>query len=128
NYKGFKLAARVDRIDLKKDEIVLIDYKTSKSAEESENYPYELQTTFYFLWAKENFKGKNIKAIIWDIFNSKKIEGVIKSQTLDEVLEKLPKRVKEAEDIVYQLDGKEKIKTVGEICRYCEYKTACGRE
>jgi len=128
NYKGLDLAARVDRIDLKNDEIVLIDYKTSKSAESSENYPYELQTTFYFLWAKENFRGKNIKTIIWDIFNSKKIEGVIKTKTLDDVLSNLPKKVREAEDIVYEINGKEKTKTAGEICKYCEYKTACGRE
>jgi len=127
-YKGVELAARVDRIDLKNDEVVLIDYKTSKSAESSENYPYELQTTFYHLWAKENFKGKSVKTVIWDIYNAKKIEGVVKTEVLDKVLENLPRKVKAAEDIVYELNGKERTKTAGEICKFCEYKTACGRE
>jgi hypothetical protein len=128
NYNGFELAARVDRIDLKKDEVVLIDYKTSKSAENSEKYPYELQSTFYYLFAKENFKDKEIKVIIWDIFNKKPIEAKLKVDVLDEVLKNLPKYVKEAEDIVYEIDGKEKVKKARDICKYCEYKIACGRE
>ena len=124
-YKGYELAARIDRIDEDDKEIVLIDYKTSKSAEKSENYIYEFQTTFYYLWAKNKYKNKNIKTYIWDIGESKLIEGVIKIELLDEVLDNMPKEVKEAEDII--IDEKV-IKKASDICRYCPYVVACGKE
>ena len=50
---------------IKKDEIILIDYKTSQKAQKNEKYPYEFQTTFYYLWAKEKYPDKKIKTIIW---------------------------------------------------------------
>jgi len=126
-YENVELAARVDRIDIKKDEIVLIDYKTSKDAQKNEKYPFEFQTTFYYLWAKEKFPDKKIKTVIWDISEGKKIEGIIKEDILKEVLNNLPNKVREAEDIVYEIDGK-RIKKASDICRYCEYKIACGRD
>jgi RecB family exonuclease len=124
-YKKAELAARVDRIDIKKDEVVLIDYKTSKSAKVNEDYPYDFQTTFYYLWAKENYPDKNIKTVIWDIYSTKKIEGIIKEDILKKVLNNLPNKVKEAEDI---LNEEKIIKKASEICKYCEYKVACGRD
>jgi hypothetical protein len=127
-YNGIELAAIVDRIDEKEDEVVLIDYKTSKDAEKNEKYPYELQTTFYYLWAKAEYPNKKIKTVIWDIREGKKIDGIIKEDILKEVLNNLPKKVKEAEDIVYEIDGKENIKKASDICKFCEYKVACGRD
>ncbi len=128
NYQGFELMARVDRIDLKENEVVLIDYKTSKTIKDDEKYPYELQTTFYYLWAKENFKDKKIKVVIWDIYNKELVDANIKVEILNKVLKNLPTSTKEAEDIVYEVEGKEKIKKASDICRYCEYKIACGRD
>ena len=127
-FENKKLRAKIDRIDITEKEIILIDYKTSKSANETENYIYDFQTTFYFLWAKERFKNKNIKTIIWDIYNANKIEGVLKIDKLKEILNNLPNEVKEAEDIVYLSGKKEKIKKVMEICKYCDYKVACKGE
>jgi RecB family exonuclease len=127
-FEGKELAARVDRIDIKENEVVLIDYKTSKSAKDSEKYPFEFQTTFYYLWAKEKFPGKEIKTLIWDIATPQKIEGILKLDKLSEVLNDLPKKVREAEDIVYEIDSKEKTKKAEDICRYCEYAVACGRD
>jgi len=111
----------------------LIDYKTSKSALEDELlYPYEFQTTFYYLWAKENFIDFEIKTIIWDLQNSKKIEGNIKIEELKKVLSSLPKQVKEAEDIVIKIIDnnreKEVTKKASDICKWCEYKIACGKD
>ena len=127
-YENTELGARVDRIDIKKDEIILIDYKTSQKAQKNEKYPYEFQTTFYYLWAKEKYPDKKIKTIIWDIYNTEKIEGVIKEDVLKKVLKNLLNKVKEAEDIVYEVDGKEKVKKASEICKYCEYSVACERD
>jgi len=132
-YENKYLAARVDRIDIQKSQVVLIDYKTSKSALEDELfYPYEFQTTFYYLWAKENFIDFEIKTIIWDLQNSKKIEGNIKIEELKKVLSSLPKQVKEAEDIVIKIIDnnreKEVTKKASDICKWCEYKIACGKD
>jgi len=123
-YKGYKLACRVDRIDEDENEIVLIDYKTSTSAKKSEEYIYEFQTTFYYLWAKQNYPNKKIKTYIWDIATPEKFEGKIKIEKLDEVLENLPKEVKEAEDIEFE-GGKRK---AVDICKYCPYVEACGKD
>ena len=127
-YEGVELAARVDRIDIKDDEVVLIDYKTSKNAIKNEKYPYEFQTTFYYLWAKEKFPDKRIKTIIWDLYEGEMIEGIIKEDILKKVLKKLPNKAQKAEDIIFEIDDKEFIKKKSEICKYCEYQVACGRD
>ncbi len=127
-YEGVELAARVDRIDIKDDEVVLIDYKTSKNALKNEKYPYEFQTTFYYLWAKEKFPDKNIRTVIWDLYEGQMIEGIIKEDILKNVLKKLPNKVKEAEDIIFEIDDKEFVKKRNDICKYCEYQIACGRD
>jgi len=124
-YEGVELAAIVDRIDINDDEIVLIDYKTSKSAAKKEKYIYEFQTTFYKLWAQKKFSTKKIKTYIWDLDAVKLIEGEIKEEILKDVLKKLPNRVKEAEDIIYE---DKVIKKAQDICRYCPYVVACGRD
>lgn len=125
DYEGKTLKARVDRINENEKEVILIDYKTSKDADKKEKYIYEFQTTFYYLYAKSFYKDKSIKTYIWDINNSKLIEGVIKEDILRDVLNNLPNRVKEAEDII--VDNKI-VKKATDICKYCEYKVACGRD
>ena len=132
-YKGHILGCRIDRIDISDKEIVLIDYKTSKNAQANEEYIYDFQTTFYYLWAKQNYLDKEIKTYIWDIYTPKLIEGDIKIDMLDEVLKNLPNRVKESEDILieYEKNGeiKEKVlKKASDICKYCPYIVACGKD
>jgi ATP-dependent helicase/nuclease subunit B len=127
-FDGKQLAAKVDRIDIKENEIVLIDYKTSKNAQSTENYVYDFQTTFYHLWAKnkcEFCKNKEIKTVIWDIFNVRKIDGVLKIDELREILDNLPKKVKMAEDVMV---GENIVKKSSDICKWCDYKIACGRD
>ena len=123
-YEGVQLAARVDRIDENDSEIVLIDYKTSKNAGEKEKYIYEYQTTFYHLWASINHPQKKVKTYIWDLDNVKMVEGVFKDD-LEDVLNNLPTQIKEAEDI--KVEDKV-IKKASQICEYCPYIVACGRD
>ena len=124
-FNSKRLAARVDRIDINDEEVVLIDYKTSKSASKKEEYPYEFQTTFYYLFAKKQYPGKKIKTLIWDIYEGKVKEGVIKEEILKDVLENLPIKVSGPNDLI--IDGKI-VKKAIDICKYCPYKIACGRE
>ena len=118
-----ELSAKVDRVDLYQNEIVLIDYKTGK-VDNLLKHPYEFQPTFYYLWAKENYPDKNIKVIYWDIQNVQKVEAKIMVDELNEVLNNLPDYAREAEDIV--VDEKV-IKKASDICKWCDYKVACGR-
>ncbi|MEO1928306.1 MAG: PD-(D/E)XK nuclease family protein [Nautiliaceae bacterium] len=127
-FEGVLLKAKVDRVDVFDKKVVFIDYKTSKESKKNEEYINDFQTTFYYLLAKKHFPNKEIEIVIWDIKETKKEKGVIKLKELKEVLNSLPKKVKEASDIVYEVDGKEKIKKASEICRFCDYKVACGRD
>jgi len=118
-----ELSAKVDRVDLYQNEIVLIDYKTGK-IDNLLKHPYEFQPTFYYLWAKENYPDKNIKVIYWDIKNGEKVEAKIMVDELNETLKNLPNYAKEAEDII--VDEKV-VKKANDICKWCDYKVACGR-
>jgi hypothetical protein len=120
-----ELCAFVDRIDIYGNSIILIDYKTSNNAKKNEEYIYEFQTTFYYLYAKEKFPDKEIKTIIWDIKNGKKIEGNLKIDELRSALKNLPSVVQESKDI---LVDEKVLKRAVDICRYCDYKIACGRD
>ena len=124
-FNGVKLGARIDRIDENHNEIILIDYKTSTKAKENEKYGYDFQTTFYYLWAKKHYQ-KEIKTYIWDIYKGELIEGIIKEEELKEVLNNLPKEVREAQDIEFP-DGKN-MKKATDICKYCPYLVACGKD
>ena len=107
----------------------MIDYKTSSNAIDKERFIYNFQTTFYNLFAKE--QSKKFRVVLWDIKEGKKIDGIIKEDELKKVLNNLPQRVKEAEDITYQyIDSRgkltDKTKKKSDICKYCDYKKACG--
>ena len=124
-YYGLNLAAIVDRIDENDNEICLIDYKTSKNASKKEEYIYEFQTTFYYLWAKSLYPNKEIKTYIWDLDSVKMVNGIIKEDILKEVLKNLPNRVSMSKDIVFE---DRVIKKAKDICYFCPYKVACGRD
>ncbi len=127
-FEGVLLKAKVDRVDVFDKKVVFIDYKTSKDSKKNEEYINDFQTTFYYLLAKKHFPDKEIEIVIWDIKETKKEKGVIKLKELKEVLNSLPRKVKEASDIVYEVDGKKRVKKASEVCRFCDYKVACGRD
>jgi hypothetical protein len=124
-FEGVLLKAVPDRVDIKEREVVFIDYKTSKDAKKNEDYINEFQTTFYYLLGKKYFPNKEIKTKIWDIKEAKVVDGVIKLDRLKEVIKKLPNKTKKAEDIFF--DGKRVKKSI-DICKFCDYKVACGRD
>ncbi len=122
-FEGKLLSAKVDRADMINNKITMIDYKTSKNVD---NEFYDFQMSFYYLWAKEKFKDKDIEVAFYKINDkSEKITAKLKIEELKEVLNNLPTKVREAEDIVI---NDKIIKKAFDICRYCEYKTACMKE
>jgi len=120
--KFSNFACKVDRIDIQKDKITLIDYKTG-NVEKLLKYPYEFQLTFYYLWAKDKYK--NIVVGYYDIQNGKFIEDKPKIEILEEVLKNLPTKVEMAKDII--INNKIE-KRASAICKYCQYNVACKRD
>ncbi len=120
NFENFRLSARADRIDINDNKITIIDYKTSSKVDQ---YAFDFQMTFYYLWAKQNYPDKEINIVFYQLnehFN--KINAKLKTEELKEILKKLPNKVKEAEDII--IDEKI-IAKKNDICKYCIYKSAC---
>ncbi|WP_201352705.1 PD-(D/E)XK nuclease family protein [Hydrogenimonas urashimensis] len=119
-YGGFRLSSRADRIDLGEDVVRLIDYKTTKHLDKTLSDANDFQLLFYWLWAKETFPGHRVEAIYYDLYNVKKqkIDLHGKAEELDRVLAVLNER----ETFDYPMTDDLK------MCRYCDYKTACGRE
>ncbi len=119
-YGGFRLASRVDRIDLGEDLVRLIDYKTTKHLDKTIADENDYQLLFYWLWAKENFPDHRIEAIYYDLFNVKMEKIAVHERVAD--FEALLRSLREGETVDYGMTEEEK------RCRYCDYSTACGRD
>ncbi|WP_300363304.1 PD-(D/E)XK nuclease family protein [Hydrogenimonas sp.] len=119
-YGGFRLASRVDRIDLGEDLVRLIDYKTTKHLDKTIADENDYQLLFYWLWAKENFPDHRIEAIYYDLFNVKMEKIAVHERVAD--FEALLRSLREDETVDYRMTEEEK------RCRYCDYSTACGRD
>ena len=117
------LSAKFDRLDIYKNKIVVIDYKTGK-IDNVLKHPYEFQLTFYYLGAKQKYPNKEIITGYWDIPNAKFVEVKPKIDELNEVLKNLPNKVEMSKDI--ELDEKV-VKKAHDICKWCDYKIGCGR-
>ena len=122
-YEGKLLSAKIDRADMLDNKVTMIDYKTSKEVDKE---IYDFQMTFYYLWAKEKFKNKDIEIVFYKINDkAEKINASLKIEKLKEVLNNLPKKSTNAKDIIV---NDKIIKKASDICKYCEYKTACMKE
>ena len=119
-YRGFRLASRVDRVDLGEGVIRLIDYKTTKHLDKTIADANDFQLLFYWLWAKEKFPAHRIEAVYYDLYH-------VKMEKIE-----VHERVAAFDALLDALRGNERIEyTMAEdlkVCRYCDYKTACGRE
>ena len=124
SFEGIELYCIVDRIDITKNSITLIDYKTGK-LENVLKHPYEFQLTFYYLWAKKHYPNLKIITAYWDIQKAKFVEEEPKLEQLSEVLKNLPNRVEDAKDII--VDEKV-VKKWQSICQWCDYSISCERD
>jgi CRISPR/Cas system-associated exonuclease Cas4 (RecB family) len=119
-YGGFRLASRVDRVDLGEDLVRLIDYKTSKHLDKTIADENDFQLLFYWLWAKENFPDHRIEAVYYDLYNVK-MERIAVHERM-EAFDTLLRALREEETVEYGMTEDRK------LCTYCDYRTACGRE
>jgi RecB family exonuclease len=122
-FNGKKLYAKIDRVDITDTEVRVIDYKTGDISKVL-THPYDFQLTFYYLWAKATYPDKKVVVAYYDIKNAEYIEAPIKIDELKDVLDSLPNISTKAKDIKTE---KKSIKWI-DICRWCEYNIACGRD
>lgn len=116
--KGFDFTCKVDRIDSQDSKIRIIDYKYKKNFKaETEGF---LQLLIYKLAFCEEFSGKEIECLYYDLYNNKTYAMDSKSESearelLDKALDELNGEV----DFAY-CDDKN-------ACQYCDYKYLCNR-
>jgi len=115
----FILSAKADRIDLGRNEVRVIDYKSGKNLKRKIAEGDDHQAAFYALWAKEHYPALEIKAIYEDLYESKEIE--IESEKSIESLLELIDTLPQEETISYPKTDET------HRCIFCDYKTACGR-
>ena len=118
NFDEFKLAGVIDRIDERKGEWVIIDYKTGK--EEKPHFMKEdLQLPIYSLAAQEIF-GKKVRKV-----------GRYYLKTLNEIIiefsdDELEQSKDNVETIAKQMFADEEFAPKTSIlCNYCDFKDIC---
>ena len=123
NISGYKIAGKIDRVDIKEGKFILLDYKTGKIRLTTSNTlqnEVDFQMEFYYLLAKQN-GFKEIDEVAFYDLNSGKI--------LSETLLKDKLSLLESKFLLLQkeechFEMSEDMKS----CRYCPYVMLCRRD
>jgi RecB family exonuclease len=122
-YNGLKLMGRVDRVDIKGNNLFIIDYKIKENIKLDTIKTYEnsrdFQLEFYYLFMKHKYQYQIDSAYVYDVKNAKLVEEV----TLFEKLAMLDEKLEEFKAPSIEISKCED----KSICRYCTYKTLCDR-
>lgn len=123
-YEGINIHGQIDRVDVHEGKFVVYDYKTGsvklpkRIVEKQEHNIVDFQLEFYYLMLKDI---KPIESLYYvDIKNGKYVEETL----LDEKLLLLKDIFQTLKEPRHNFVMCEKTS----ICRFCEYKTICGRE
>ncbi len=118
-FEGFTLSAKIDRVDLSQSMVRTIDYKTSRKVENTVADENDFQLLFYRLWAESVYPDKRLETLYWDLYNG--VEITVDPSERKERLKKLLNELAVMQKIRFEKTDDES------ACRYCDYKTACGR-
>ncbi len=118
--EGFRLSARVDRIDETPRSLRIIDYKTTRNIKKTVEDPHDFQLLFYENWARQHHPDKVAMPLYVDLFDTAWIEPDLKEKR-----ERLTK-------ILTDLSGPDRVDFTKtderDRCRFCDYKSVCGRD
>jgi CRISPR/Cas system-associated exonuclease Cas4 (RecB family)/DNA-directed RNA polymerase subunit N (RpoN/RPB10) len=119
-YGDFRLDSRIDRIDIGKDIVRLIDYKSGKNISKTKEDERDFQLLFYRLWAEERYPSHEILTIYMDLYTPR-----------EEVVDERPGDRERLSGILSEISAKETMDydmtTEIKECTYCDYAIACGR-
>lgn len=122
SFAGMKLMGAIDRIDIKDNALVVLDYKTGSYptfSEKNFSEATDFQLEFYYLLASE------LKEVSSCGYYDLKETKIVLESFLKEKLNVLQSHIKDLlmiEDVNFELC--EDVKN----CQFCEYKIMCGRE
>jgi RecB family exonuclease len=119
-FAGFELSSKIDRVDLGETVVRLIDYKTTRSIDKTVEDENDFQLLFYRLWAESVYPNRRIETLYWDIYGGKVV--TVDTTPQKERLEEILSGLKQEKRMEYAMTDEVK------ACRYCDYKTACGRD
>ena len=123
NINGYKIAGKIDRVDIKEGKFVLLDYKTGKinvATSKTLQNAVDFQMEFYYLLAKQNGFDDIDEVAFYDLNSGK----ILKETLLEDKLSLLEKKFLLLEKKEYNFEMSEDIKN----CRYCPYTILCGRD
>ncbi len=119
-FEGFTLSAKIDRVDVGAGRVRAVDYKTSANVKKLLEEENDYQLLFYRLWAESAYPDADIETLYLDLYRGTQIR--VESSEREERLKELLGRLLGPKSVQYT-----KTDDISE-CRYCIYKTACGRE
>ena len=120
-YKGAKLIGKIDRVDKRDNEVLVLDYKTGSYTLYNKNNFSEakdFQLEFYYLLASGI---GNVSCSFYDLKEIKKVPELF----LEEKLELLGSHLKDLqniEEVDFEMCEDKK------FCLFCDYKVLCARE
>ena len=120
-FAGATLVGQIDRIDKRKNEVYVLDYKTGSYTLNNKNNftdAIDFQLEFYYLLAAS--LGNVVGCAFYDLKESTIIEEPFLNEKLA-ILESNIKDLLSIESVDFDLCEDEK------HCTYCDYKTMCGR-
>lgn len=119
-HKGFKLTGKIDRIDIKENQLYVLDYKsgkvpktTKKSLENSTDF--QLQFYYHLVSSFKDVYG----AYYYDLTNT----TIVDDDFFEEKLVLLDERLEELKKPIHTFNKTDDIKK----CKYCPYKLICNR-
>jgi RecB family exonuclease len=118
NMDGHEIYGIIDRIDEDGDDLIVLDYKTSKQAISKNKLREDLQLLTYTLGAEQLFGRKPKQIGLWFL----RLNKIVTVDVNDEDVEKVKE---EALSIICNILQENFEPTPGWECRYCDYGMLC---
>jgi len=120
-FEGFKIGGKIDRVDIKDDKLIVIDYKSgdvSKLMKQKLENTTNFQLEFYYLLAS------GLKEVSGAYYYDLKSGNLLSEIVLHEKIDKLKDTLKELKKPIRSFELCEKRAN----CIYCPYKKLCLRD
>ncbi|MDR3168341.1 MAG: PD-(D/E)XK nuclease family protein [Candidatus Peribacteria bacterium] len=129
---GAKFRGIIDRLDLKGDTAIIVDYKTDKSIAPFSTFAesYQQQLTSYAIRVMQHYShiAKNVEGKLIYLRLQQEITREITREMLESTIKKIEEKIVVVEDTLfrYNMGNKEAFQaTEGNHCRRCPYQVLC---
>lgn len=123
--EGFELKGRIDRIDKKGNELLVLDYKYKRSLKRDSVKSYDKSSDFqlpmYYLAVKMQNPKCNVDARFYDLYEADIIQEVDLEAKANALKSKLQEIKKEVREVDFSLTQKRY------MCQYCDFIYLCNR-